>query len=86
MQEIPNQLATGLFSNKIIYNSFVTQMKENKVICENGKEYVSDHIVFATDQMNLPKPFAQTPKNYRFVHDFFIIDKLPFKKPMITPG
>ncbi len=85
MQEIPKQLAKGLLTNQIVYNSFVTEIKENIIICENGKEYISDYIVIATDEINLPKPFTKTAKNYQSVHDyFFTSSKLPFKEPIIA--
>ena len=85
MQEIPNQLAKGLLSNQIIFNSFVTEIKGNNIICKNGNEYLSDYIIIATDEINLPKPFTKMAKNYQSVHDyFFIADKLPFKDPIIA--
>jgi phytoene dehydrogenase-like protein len=85
MQEIPKQLAKELSSNQIIYNSFVTEIKNNKIICTNGNEYLSDYIIIATDEINLPKPFTKATKKYQSVHDyFFITDKLPFKEPIIA--
>jgi phytoene dehydrogenase-like protein len=85
MQEIPKQLAKGLSSNQIVFNSFVTEVKDNTIICNNGNEYLSDYIIIATDEINLPKPFTKTAENYQSVHDyFFITDKLPYKEPIIA--
>ncbi len=85
MQEIPKQLAKGLSSNQIVFNSFVTEVKDNTIICNNGNEYLSDYIIIATDEINLPKPFTKTAENYQSVHDyFFITDKLPYKDPIIA--
>lgn len=85
MQEIPKQLAQKLLPNQILYNSFVTQIEDNKIICKNGNEYLSDYIVIATDELNLPKPFTKIAKNYRSVHNyFFTTDNLPFKDSIIA--
>ncbi|OAQ41914.1 hypothetical protein A5893_02000 [Pedobacter psychrophilus] len=85
MQEIPKQLAKGLSSSQIVYDSFVIEIQDNKIICKNGTEYFSDYIIIASDEINLPKPFDKKVKKYQSVNDYFFTSyKLPFKEPIIA--
>jgi phytoene dehydrogenase-like protein len=66
MEEIPKQLGAMLPKDSIQYNTKVSAIENNKIICENGKLVETDIIIIATEAIGLASNYI--PKNKQNFH------------------
>ena len=85
MGMIPLQLAKGLSSEEIIFHERANCIDGNTVKTFSGSMYKANHILIATDQLNLPKPFHHPVKSYHSVTNmYFTSSTEPYKMPLIA--
>ena len=64
MEEIPKQLVAMLPEGSIIYNSKVTSIENDKIICENGQQFQTDKIIIATEATGFASNYISTNKQH----------------------
>lgn len=57
MEEIPKQLLAMLPENSIHYNTKVTSIENNKIICENGQVFETNKTIIATEAIGFASHF-----------------------------
>ena len=85
MGMIPKQLAQGLKVNDLALNESVIAVEGNEVRTSNGRTLKSKYILIATDEANIPGPFARDVKNANSVINiYFTADSPPYTRPLIA--
>lgn len=85
MGMIPKQLAQGLKVNDLALNESVIAVEPNEVRTSKGRTLKSKYILIATDEANIPGPFARDVKNANSVINiYFTADSPPYIRPLIA--
>ncbi|WP_310555629.1 NAD(P)/FAD-dependent oxidoreductase [Flavobacterium sp.] len=86
MEEIPKQLVAMLPENTIIYNIKVSEIENNKIICENGQTFKTDKIIIATEAIGFASNYIpKTKQNFHQVTNVYFEAKIaPTKKAVVV--
>ncbi|MCE7065142.1 NAD(P)/FAD-dependent oxidoreductase [Dyadobacter sp. CY326] len=85
MGMIPLQLAAGLSSEEIHLHQKVVSIDGNVVKTAAGSMFEGSTVLIATDQLEVPSPFKQTPSAYNSVTNmYFTAASKPFTQPLIA--
>ena len=84
MGMIPKQLAASIDKTNIHLSEKVLRIEGNMVFTDKGTNYTAKHILVATDEPSLPKPFTRTNvKGVPVSNLYFIADRAPLRSPMV---
>ncbi len=86
MEEIPKQLVAMLPENSIQYNVKVSEIENNKIICENGTTLEADKIIIATEAIGLAGNYiSKTKQNFHQVTTmYFEASIAPTQKAVVV--
>jgi len=84
MGMIPRQLAASIDKGNIHLNEKVLRIEGNTVFTDKGTNYTAKHILVATDEPSLPKPYTRNNvKGVPVSNLYFIADSAPLRSPMV---
>ncbi len=86
MEEIPRQLVAMLPENSIHYNVKVSEIENNKIICENAQTFVTDKIMIATEATGFASNYVSKSKqNFNQVTNVYFEAKIaPTSKAVVV--
>lgn len=86
MEEIPKQLLAMLPENSIHYNVKVSEIDDNKIICENGQTFETDKIIIATEANGFASKYIHESKTkfHQVTNVYFQAKVAPTKKAVVV--
>ncbi len=85
MEEIPKQLLAMLPENSVHYNVKVSEIINNKIICQDGQTFETDKIIIATEATGFAKKYIPESKTkfHQVTNVYFEANFAPTKKAVV---